>query len=118
VFEYLNGLNLPGFGLHSWVSSIRDRVSVHPDYCGIEKVSDGAALADIEYADYEGKLTEFLIKKGHLEQGLWAHERPRYHLEVKATTSANWQEPFYLSKAQEFHVKIPTPKLDITDSMK
>lgn len=105
MFEYLKGLELPGFGLANWMSEIRDRVASHPDYHGIRNIVNRDAIADIEYTDHEGKLTDFLIQKGHLEENLWADERPHYHFEVKATISGNWQEPFFMSKNQERHVR-------------
>ena len=105
MFEYLKGLNLPRFDLENWKSGIRDRVKIHADYRHIEKDNDRGAIADIEYLDHSHRLTQFLIKKGHLAQGLWDNERPFYHIEVKTTTSSNWQEPFFMSKAQERHVR-------------
>ena len=104
MFEYLKGLNLPDFGLRNWTSEIRDRVHVHPKYFDIKKSSDRSAIADIEYLDVSSKLTQFLIQKGQLAQEVWEDERPFYHIEVKTTTSPNWQEPFYMSKAQERYV--------------
>ena len=105
MFEYLKGLVLPGFGLENWKSGIRDRVKTHPDYHDLEKDNDRSAIADIEYLDCSGKLTKFLTQKGYLAQALWDSERPLYHVEVKTTTSSNWQEPFFMSKYQERHVR-------------
>jgi len=105
MFEYLNGLGLPRFGLENWKSAIRDRGNIHADYDGLEKDNDRSAIADIEYLDDSRKLTQFLTQKGHLAQGLWDIERPLYHIEVKTTTSSDWQEPFFMSKAQERHVR-------------
>ena len=104
MFEYLKGLVLPGFGLKNWKSAVRDRVKIHADYHDLEKDNDRSAIADIEYLDYSGRLTQFLTQKGHLAQGLWDSERPLYHIEVKTTTSSDWQEPFFMSKYQERHV--------------
>ena len=106
MFEYLKTLELPEFGLECWKSSIRHHVKSHPDYMDIENIYDRYALTDIEYKDKEGKLTRFLIRKGHLDGSMWADKRPFYCIEVKATTSANWQEPFYMSKSQERDVGI------------
>ena len=105
LFEYLKGLVLPGFGLDNWKSAIRDRVKIHADYHDLEKVNDRSAIADIEYLDNSGRLTQFLTQKGHLAQGLCDSETPLYHIEIKTTTNSNWQEPFFMSKAQERHVR-------------
>lgn len=105
MFEYLKGLGLPRFGLENWKSEIRDRVKIHADYHDLEKDHDRSAIADIEYLDNSRRLTLFLIQKGHLAQGLWDRVRALYHIEIKTTTSPDWQEPFFMSKAQEQHVK-------------
>ena len=105
MFEYLKGLGLPRFGLENWKSEIRDRVNLHADYHNLEKDNDRSAIADIEYLDDSRRLTQFLIQKGHLAQGLWDNERPLYHIEIKTTTSSDWREPFFMSKAQERHVR-------------
>ena len=105
MFEYLKELGLPSFGLENWKSAIRDRVKIHHDYHDIEKVNDRSAIADIEYLDDSRRFTQFLTKKGYLAQGLWVNERPLYHIEIKTTTSSDWQEPFFMSKAQERHVR-------------
>lgn len=107
MFEYLKGLELPDFGLDNWQSSIRKYARMHPDYSDIDGVIDWNSIADIEYHDREGQLTDFLVKKGHLLHHLWANERPHYHFEVKTTTSADWQEPFFMSKYQRRHVSLP-----------
>ena len=109
MFELLKGLDLPDFGLMNWKSAIRDRVRIHADYSNLEKDDDRTAIADIEYLDSSNKLTQHLISKGHLAPGTWASERPFYHIEVKATTSSNWQEAFFMSKYQERHVRTPFP---------
>ena len=108
VLEFLKGLDLPNFGIDNWKSEIRDRVRLHPDYRNIENYTGRKAIADIEYQDTSGKFTQFLTEKGHLADELWESERPLYHIEVKATTSSDWQEPFYLSKYQERHVRQST----------
>ena len=108
MFEYLKGLNLPRFDFENWRSEIRDRVKIHADYHEVEKYNDRSAIADIEYLDESGTLTRFLSQKGHLAQGLWDTERPLYHIEIKTTTSSDWQEPFFMSKAQERHVRTST----------
>jgi len=105
MFELLKGLGLPRFGLENWTSGIRDRVKIHAEYHDLEKDHNRSAIADIEYLDNYRRLTQFLIQKGHLPQGLWDSERPLYHVEIKTTTSSDWQEPFFMSKAQERHVR-------------
>ena len=112
VFEFFKALGLPQFGLENWPSDVRDRVNVHDDYSGLQKANDRSAIADIEYLDESSVLTQFLIQKGHLIGWLWAGKRPLYHIEVKTTTSADWQEPFFVSRAQERHVS-PLSLLDL-----
>lgn len=106
MFEHLKGLGLPGFGLENWKSAIRDRVKLHADYHDIEKNNDRRALADIEYVDESHRFTQFLTQRGHLAPTLSDSDKPLYHIEVKATPSSDWQEPFFMSKAQERHVKL------------
>ena len=108
MFEYLMGLGLPRFGLENWKSEIRDRVKIHAGYQDLEEYRDRSAIADIEYLDDSGRLTQFLIQKGHLAQELWDSKRPLYHIEIKTTTSSNWQEPFFMSKSQQRHVRTST----------
>jgi len=105
MFELLKGLGLPRFGLENWTSGIRDRVKIHAEYHDLEKSNNRSAIADFEYLDDSRRLTQFLTQKGHLPQGLWDSERPLYHIEVKTTTSSDWQEPFFMSKAQKQHVR-------------
>ncbi|KAL8930620.1 MAG: hypothetical protein Q9208_000491 [Pyrenodesmia sp. 3 TL-2023] len=105
MFEHLKGLGLPGFGLENWKSTIRDRVKLHADYHHIEKNNDRRAIADIEYADESRKFTQFLTEKGHLAHRLSKSEKPLYHIEIKTTLSSDWQEPFFMSKAQEQHIQ-------------
>lgn len=105
MFEYLKEIGLPRFNLENWKSEIRDRVNTHVHYHDIEKCNDQSAIADIEYLDDSGTLTRFLKEKGHLTQGLWDSERPLYHIEIKTTTCSNWQERFFMSKAQQRHVR-------------
>ena len=103
MFEYLKQLQLVNFDMDNWVSVIRHYAAAHPDYQHIIKWS-GRSLADIEYKDVEGQLTNFLISKGHLSEALWRLERPYYYIEVKATKSLDRKEPCYISRAQYKHV--------------
>lgn len=105
MFEYLQGLDLPGFGIDNWKSEHRDKVEIHKDYHSIQGYYGDWAIADIEYHDQSGKLTQFLIQKGLLAQSLWAKERPTYHFEVKTTAKSYWQTVFYMSSKQEEHVR-------------
>ena len=106
MFEYLTGLDLPVFDLRNWKSAIRDRVNIHVNHRDLEKDNDRTAIADIEYFDDSSTFTDFLIQKGHLAQEIWKSKTPFYHIEVKTTVSSNWQELFYISKAQERHVSM------------
>lgn len=112
MFELLKGLGLPGFNLDNWKSEIRDRVKIHEDYQDLKKYHGPCGIADIEYLDGSGTLTRFLKQKGHLAQGWWDKKGPLYHIEVKTTTSTNWQEPFFMSKFQERHVRFPTARAE------
>ncbi|KAG5979463.1 hypothetical protein E4U55_005135 [Claviceps digitariae] len=103
MFEYLQSLPLPNFGLHNWKSSLRTRVAAHPGYHDIGHAHDG--IADIEYFDEHGVLTEFLLARGYSAQGIQSGIRPIYRFEVKATTSTNWRTPFYMSGKQEAHIR-------------
>ena len=105
MYEYLKRLGLTHFDWNNWKSGLKGRVKIHAAYRDLTIDYDGAAIADIEYLDESRGLTRFLIKKGHLAQRLWDDERPLYHIEVKTTTSSNWQETFYMSKHQEQHVR-------------
>lgn len=117
MFEFLKGLDLPEFGTQCWTSVIRDRVKIHPDYQDLEQWNgrnaiadiESPAIADIEYHDASGKLTQFLSLRGYLAQKLWDKQLPFYHIEVKTTVSDNWQKPFFMSKAQEKHVRNSYP---------
>ena len=105
MYEFLKGLDLPDFDLGCWTSCIRDRVNILASYRDLEKDNGRKAIADIEYKDASSKLTHFLIGKGHLAAHLWAGQKPFYHIEVKTTVSSSWQEPFFMSRAQERHVR-------------
>ena len=104
MFEYLKELGLPRFGLESWKSEIRDRVKIHADYHDLENVIDQSAVADLEYLDHSRRFTRLLIQKGYLAQW-FGDSQPFYHIEVKTTVGSDWQEPFFMSKAQERHVR-------------
>ncbi|KAL4968127.1 uncharacterized protein BDV14DRAFT_206779 [Aspergillus stella-maris] len=99
VFETLSRLNprLPGFSRENWKSTIRKHVNIHEDYTDLEPWN-GRETADITYNDTESILTSVLIDKGYLDS-IWLGTKPRFYLEVKATTYS-CDEPFYMSKHQ------------------
>ncbi|KAG6002307.1 hypothetical protein E4U21_003258 [Claviceps maximensis] len=103
MFEYLKSLRLPHFGPHNWKSSLRTRVAAYPGYQGMDHTRDG--IADLEYFDEHGILTEFLLARGYSAQGIRGDMRPTYRFEVKATTSTDWRAPFYMSGKQEEHIR-------------
>ena len=105
MFEFLKEVDLPGFGWHNWKSQIRSRVASHPSYHDIRGCNDRNAIADIEFEDASGNFTRLLRQTGCLAASMETIDRPFYHIEVKTTTSSNYKEPFYMSKAQELHVR-------------
>lgn len=78
----LKSLNLPGFGLDNWQSTIRHRVALHDQYQVILPWS-GRETADIVYKDNTGLLTSTLIGKGYLHSTIYSS--PTYYIEVKTT---------------------------------
>jgi hypothetical protein len=98
VYEWLKGLELPGFGVGSWQSNIRDLVNKHPDYRTLEKWS-GSETSDILYYDRESKFTALLIRHGYLSAANWTGCTPKYYIEVKASPSL-LSTPFFISQNQ------------------
>lgn len=100
VFELLSRLQpaLPGFSRANWQSTIRHYVSVHPEYSDI-RAWVGNETSDIVYDDNDGEFTRLLIDRGYLNANSWTTARPRYFIEVKATTSGCGTR-FFMSKAQ------------------
>lgn len=88
---------MPDFGLDQWQSNIRQHVSSHPDYEGIQAWG-GIETSDITYADVQGGLTRLLIETGHLDED-WRDRRPYYYLEVKSTPGPA-RAPFFMSHGQ------------------
>ncbi|KAF5639265.1 hypothetical protein F52700_4117 [Fusarium sp. NRRL 52700] len=84
VFELLSTIPnvLPGWSRHNWQST----------WYGREQ-------GDLFFDDVAGTFTSYLIEKGYLEES-WRKERPEYYIEVKTTTSARLDTPFYMSKHQ------------------
>ncbi|KAL4806048.1 hypothetical protein BDV18DRAFT_160118 [Aspergillus unguis] len=97
VFELLLGAELPGFSRTNWRSTIRTRVSVHPDYYDLA-AWNGAETADIVYEDTSASLTSLLANAGLLG-GEMVGANPRYYIEVK-TTTGECESAFYMSRAQ------------------
>ncbi|SMR45238.1 unnamed protein product [Zymoseptoria tritici ST99CH_3D1] len=100
VFEIFSNLSpaLRCWSRENWQSTIRHRVSVHPDYTGLERWS-GKETADLVYDDVLGELTKLLIDRGYLASNEWDGRRPFYYIEVK-TTTGSCEAPFYMSKGQ------------------
>ena len=106
MFEYLKNLGLPDFGFENWKSSHRNKVRIHKEYRSMQEYFRDAAIADIEYEDHSGRLTQFLIQHGLLERDLWPNGGPVYLFEIKTTARSDWQTTFYMSKTQRDHVRI------------
>ncbi|KAF2667223.1 hypothetical protein BT63DRAFT_481662 [Microthyrium microscopicum] len=98
VYEILSRLELPGFSLDNWQSTIRHRVNVHDKYRDLVRWS-GRETADIVYRDEANKLTAMLISKGYLSREKWVDRTPTYYLEVKTTTGP-LEQPFFCSQNQ------------------
>ncbi|KAJ5646964.1 hypothetical protein N7490_003336 [Penicillium lividum] len=100
VFELLSRLSpsLTGWGEWNWQSSIRRYVTLHPDYADMAPWY-GRETADMTYDDMAGEFTALLIDREYLGAEEWADERPKYFIEVKATTGP-LDQPFFMSKHQ------------------
>ncbi|KAF4945027.1 hypothetical protein FGADI_12286 [Fusarium gaditjirri] len=100
VFELLSTIPnaLPGWSRDNWQSTVRHHASIHPDYNSLGSWY-GKEQGDLFFDDVTGTFTSYLIEKGYLEES-WRKERPEYYIEVKATTSARLDTPFYMSKHQ------------------
>jgi hypothetical protein len=98
VFEILSRLEsrLPGFGRNNWQSTIRRHVTIHEDYYGMD-LWKGAETADITYDDIDGEFTKLLVENEYLDN-MWIGAKPKYFLEVKATTKECGTR-FYVSKS-------------------
>jgi hypothetical protein len=59
----------------------------------------GKETSDIVYKDAEGVFTRLLVDKGYFASLEWDNKRPKYYIEVKATTSS-WFTPFFVSQNQ------------------
>lgn len=99
VFEMLSRVTpgLPGFSRANWQSTIRRYVTCHPEYSDMAPWN-GGETADIVYSD-DGTLTRVFVDNGNLDAETWADARPRYFIEVKATTGP-CETPFFMGKYQ------------------
>ncbi|PNP81519.1 hypothetical protein FNYG_05194 [Fusarium nygamai] len=97
VFELLSTIPhaLPGWSRDNWQSTVRHHVSIHPDYNSLGNWY-GSEQGDLFFDDVTGTFTSYLIEKGYLEES-WRKERPEYYIEVKTTTSARLDTPFYMN---------------------
>ncbi|KAF4422223.1 hypothetical protein FACUT_10700 [Fusarium acutatum] len=100
VFELLSKIPhaLPGWSRDNWQSTVRHHASIHPDYNSLGSWY-GTEQGDLFFDDVTGTFTSYLMEKGYLEES-WRKERPEYYIEVKTTTSARLDTPFYMSKHQ------------------
>ncbi|KAI5460375.1 hypothetical protein BGZ63DRAFT_387163 [Mariannaea sp. PMI_226] len=99
VFELLSQLEMPGWDRASWHSTIREYVTVHPDYSTLGPSGYRIETADLVYVDATGRLTNLLIDHGYLDNDGWNGARPKYYIEVKTTTGP-CETPFYMSGKQ------------------
>jgi hypothetical protein len=72
-------------------------VTVHEDYYGMDAWK-GAETADITYDDTKGVFTKLLVENEYLDD-FWIGAKPKYYLEVKATTKECGTR-FFISKSQ------------------
>lgn len=103
VYETLQALNLPAFGLDNWQSKIRRLVKAHPDYADMEPFS-GIDM-DIVVEDDSGQLEQWLHRKSYgfcpqlprNEDG--SHRKIRFEFEVKSTTGSR-SDKMFMSQGQ------------------
>ncbi|KAL4734480.1 hypothetical protein BDV11DRAFT_174719 [Aspergillus similis] len=98
VFELLLRLSLPGFTRANWRSTIRKKVSTHPEYRDLVPWN-GAETADIVYDDTGSAFTRALVDLGLLRGNAWLDATPTYYIEVK-TTTGDWSDAFFMSRGQ------------------
>ncbi|KAG4253684.1 hypothetical protein FPRO04_08918 [Fusarium proliferatum] len=97
VFELLSKLELPGWGLGNWQSTIRTYANIHPEYADLTRWPN-RETADLVYPDTQGDLTRILVD-AEILNGDWSTRRPTYFIEVKTTTGP-CGAPFYMSGNQ------------------
>ena len=96
-------MTLPGFSReNNWLSKIRHYAAFCVEHADIEPWTK-QETSDIVYNDTSGSLTRWLIQKGYLTLRLWENARPKYYLEVKATTK-ECREKFFMSDDQYHRV--------------
>ena len=105
VFERLQTLGIPEFGIDNWQSTIRHNVDVHPDYTNLPRWS-GSEVSDIVYETSSYALEGYLRRHAFNRFQTWpvvnfgaTTERIRYLIEVKTTTGAS-SAPFFMSSNQ------------------
>ena len=98
MYELLNKLEIPDFGIDNWQSTIRHRAAVHDRYRNLTRWR-GSETADIVYNDSEGALTRLLIEKGYLIGPAWSGCSPKFFIEVKTTTGC-LDTAFFCSQPQ------------------
>ncbi|UKZ78366.1 hypothetical protein TrVFT333_006103 [Trichoderma virens FT-333] len=100
VFELLKACNpsLPNFGVDNWKSRIRSYARKHPEYATMQPWH-GIETSDLVYHDSMGAFTKLLIDKCYFDASTWGNRRPKYHFEVKTTTSS-CETRFFVSKKQ------------------
>ncbi|KAL3432645.1 hypothetical protein BDV09DRAFT_197516 [Aspergillus tetrazonus] len=98
VFELLLKLSLPEFTCANWRSTIRRKVSNHPEYRDLLPWN-GAETADIVYEDNCSAFTRALVDVGLLHGIDWLDVTPTYYIEVK-TTTGDWSDAFFISRGQ------------------
>jgi hypothetical protein len=103
VFELLLRQSLPGFNRANWRSTIRKKVSVHPEYQDLLPWY-GTETADIVYDDTQSAFTRVLVGMGFLRGDGWLDATPTYYIEVK-TAKGGCSDAFFMSKSQYTRVR-------------
>ncbi|KAG4281693.1 hypothetical protein FPRO06_10597 [Fusarium proliferatum] len=85
VFELLYKLELPGWGLGNWQSTIRTYANIHPEYADLTRWPN-RETADLVYPDTQGDLTRILVD-AEILNGDWSIRRPTYFIEESEKSS-------------------------------
>jgi hypothetical protein len=99
VYECLSRLGLSSFGFRNWTSTIRNLVTVHPDYREMGDWPGRREISDLSYQDTDSIFTRLLIEMGYLDENVWAGATPQYLFEVKTTTGL-LGDRFFMSSNQ------------------
>jgi hypothetical protein len=59
----------------------------------------GKETTSIVYDDTEGLFTQLLVNQGYISRPWWVSKRPKYYIDVKATTRF-WTSPFSVTQDQ------------------